>query len=118
MPNDTALHKSCHNGELDAVQRLIEGGEFEVNEGGEINGTRRTKLWQAGQDKMPDISLFLMHLNLYTTYAAGAGDRRPLHRAAGSNHVEVCRYLIDKGAKVDQVCVERNARNGYKYTHQ
>lgn len=33
MPNDTALHKSCHNGELDAVQRLIEGGEFDVNEG-------------------------------------------------------------------------------------
>jgi len=33
MPNDSALHKSCHNGELDAVQRLIDGGEFDVNEG-------------------------------------------------------------------------------------
>ncbi len=33
MPNDTALHKSCHNGELDVVKKLIEGGEFDVNEG-------------------------------------------------------------------------------------
>jgi len=33
MPNDTALHKSCHNGDLDAVQRMIEGKEFDVNEG-------------------------------------------------------------------------------------
>lgn len=33
MPNDTPLHKACHNGELDAVKKLIEGGEYEVNEG-------------------------------------------------------------------------------------
>lgn len=25
-----------------------------------------------------------------------------MHRAAGGNHVEVCRYLLEKGAKVDQ----------------
>lgn len=65
MPNDTPLHKACHNGELDNVKKLLESGEYDVNE-------------------------------------SGAGDRRPLHRAAGSNHVEVCRYLIEKGAKIDQ----------------
>jgi len=33
MPNDTPLHKACHNGELNDVKRFIEGGEFDVNEG-------------------------------------------------------------------------------------
>lgn len=43
MPNDTALHKSCHNGELEAVQRLIEGGEFDVNEGAWVGEKRDEK---------------------------------------------------------------------------
>jgi ankyrin repeat protein len=34
--------------------------------------------------------------------APGAAERRPLHRAAGGNHKEICSYLIEKGAKVDQ----------------
>ncbi|CAM9724642.1 unnamed protein product [Heterosigma akashiwo] len=34
--------------------------------------------------------------------AAGAAERRPLHRAAGNNHVDICTYLIGKGAAVDQ----------------
>lgn len=34
--------------------------------------------------------------------APGASERRPLHRAAGANHLEVCKYLISKGATVDQ----------------
>jgi len=32
MPNDTALHKACHGGELDTAKKLIEGGEYGVNE--------------------------------------------------------------------------------------
>lgn len=35
--------------------------------------------------------------------AAGAGGRRPIHRAAGANHVDVIRFLLEKGAVVDQV---------------
>ncbi len=35
--------------------------------------------------------------------AAGAAERRPLHRAAGGNHTEICKYLVEKGAQVDQV---------------
>ena len=34
--------------------------------------------------------------------APGAGDRRPIHRAAGANHVDVVTFLIEKGALVDQ----------------
>jgi ankyrin repeat protein len=33
--------------------------------------------------------------------APGASDRRPLHRAAGSNQVKICEYLLSKGALVD-----------------
>ena len=32
--------------------------------------------------------------------APGAGGRRPLHRAAGGNHLKVVKYLIEKGAKI------------------
>lgn len=32
MPNDTALHKACHGGELERVKKIIEGGEYDVNE--------------------------------------------------------------------------------------
>ncbi|GMI11417.1 hypothetical protein TrRE_jg3932 [Triparma retinervis] len=34
--------------------------------------------------------------------APGAAERRPLHRAAGGNHLEICKFLVEKGAKVDQ----------------
>lgn len=34
---------------------------------------------------------------------AGAGERRPIHRAAGSNHADIIKFLIEKGAIVDQV---------------
>mmetsp|Transcript_52040 Transcript_52040/g.156165 ORF Transcript_52040/g.156165 Transcript_52040/m.156165 type:complete len:179 (-) Transcript_52040:349-885(-) len=34
--------------------------------------------------------------------AAGASDRRPLHRAAGGNHEEIVEYLLMKGAAVDE----------------
>mmetsp|Transcript_11508 Transcript_11508/g.20972 ORF Transcript_11508/g.20972 Transcript_11508/m.20972 type:complete len:177 (+) Transcript_11508:277-807(+) len=32
----------------------------------------------------------------------GAAERRPLHRAAGGNHIDICKFLIEKGAQVDQ----------------
>lgn len=32
MPNDTPLHKACHNGELPQVKAIIEGGELSVDE--------------------------------------------------------------------------------------
>jgi hypothetical protein len=35
--------------------------------------------------------------------AQGAGGRRPLHRAAGGNHVKVVTYLVSKGAKPESV---------------
>uniref|UniRef100_A0A7S4S639 Uncharacterized protein n=1 Tax=Ditylum brightwellii TaxID=49249 RepID=A0A7S4S639_9STRA len=31
----------------------------------------------------------------------GASERRPLHRAAGGNHVKICEYLLSNGAGVD-----------------
>ena len=43
------------------------------------------------QDEPPDVNV------------AGAGERRPIHRAAGANHREIIKYLIGKGALVDQV---------------
>ena len=35
--------------------------------------------------------------------APGAADRRPIHRAAAANHVEIIKYLVEKGAIVNQV---------------
>jgi hypothetical protein len=64
MPNDSALHKSCHNGELDAVQRLIDGGEFDVNEGAWTGEwTRRTKLSRTGPEIMSDVSMLFIFLS-------------------------------------------------------
>jgi len=39
----------------------------------------------------------------------GAAERRPLHRAAGGNHLAICQLLIEKGAKVDQVSNRRRS---------
>lgn len=36
----------------------------------------------------------------------GASDRRPLHRAAGAGHLELCTYFLDIGAEVDAVRCE------------
>ena len=33
----------------------------------------------------------------------GASDRRPLHRAAGAGHLELCEYFIEIGAEIDAV---------------
>jgi ankyrin repeat protein len=35
--------------------------------------------------------------------AAGASERRPIHRAAGGNHADIIKYLLEKGATVDIV---------------
>lgn len=35
----------------------------------------------------------------------GAADRRPLHRAAGAGHLDICEYLVSKGALVDAVYI-------------
>ena len=34
----------------------------------------------------------------------GAAGRRPLHRAAGAGRLNVCEYLLFKGAPINQVC--------------
>lgn len=34
---------------------------------------------------------------------SGASERRPLHRAAGSNQTQICELLIKKGATIEQV---------------
>lgn len=33
----------------------------------------------------------------------GASERRPLHRAAGAGHTELCEYFLQKGAELDAV---------------
>jgi hypothetical protein len=33
----------------------------------------------------------------------GASDRRPLQRAAGAGHKEICEYFLDKNAPIDEV---------------
>ena len=33
----------------------------------------------------------------------GASDRRPLHRAAGAGHAELCAYFLDIGAEINAV---------------
>lgn len=33
----------------------------------------------------------------------GASDRRPLHRAAGAGHLEVCEYFLSVGADINAV---------------
>lgn len=38
-----------------------------------------------------------------TVNDAGASDRRPLHRAAGAGHLDLCTYFLDIGAEVDAV---------------
>ena len=35
--------------------------------------------------------------------APGAAERRPLHRAAGGNHAELCTIFLDNGADVNIV---------------
>jgi hypothetical protein len=41
--------------------------------------------------------------NAFTVHDLGASDRRPLHRAAGSGHVDICEYFLDIGAEIDAV---------------
>lgn len=75
MPVDHALHKACNTGELDRVRELVE---------------------QKGEE--PDE--FETEEELVN--APGAADRRPIHRAAAANHVEIIKYLVEKGAIVNQ----------------
>lgn len=44
----------------------------------------------------------------------GASDRRPLHRAAGAGHLEICKYFLDIGAEIDAVS---NSKNILKFQH-
>jgi len=33
----------------------------------------------------------------------GASERKPIHRAAGAGHLELCIYFLDKGAGINMV---------------
>mmetsp|Transcript_93851 Transcript_93851/g.183995 ORF Transcript_93851/g.183995 Transcript_93851/m.183995 type:complete len:185 (+) Transcript_93851:70-624(+) len=37
----------------------------------------------------------------FTANDQGASDRRPLHRAAGAGHTELCEYFLEIGAEID-----------------
>ena len=47
--------------------------------------------------------------------AAGAAERRALHRAAGGNHAELCTILIEKGADVNAVRVLETMKRSSKH---
>lgn len=81
MPTDTALHKAANSGDLDAVLNLFTV-VLELNYPQELVDEHEERV---------DVN------------APGAGDRRPIHRAAGANHADIIKILIEKGAVVDQV---------------
>lgn len=51
---------------------------------------------------LPAVKLILEGEEPVAVDEPGAAERRALHRAAGGNHVEVAKYLISKGAVLDQ----------------
>lgn len=77
MPPDNALHKAANSGDMELLIMLLSPLTDSEN---------------------PQEQIELLDVN-----AAGAGDRRPIHRAAGANHVDAVKLLIEKGALVDQV---------------
>jgi len=95
MPNDTELHKKCHQGDLDGVKALIEARSGDgVEEPAEGN---------ASEEVDEPVEQYEENETAVDVNAAGAGGRRPIHRAAGSNSVDIIEYLLQQGALVDQV---------------
>ena len=80
MPTDNALHKAANSGDMELLLMLLS-----------------VPTDSEDSDEQLDVN------------SAGAGDRRPIHRAAGANHVDAVKLLIEKGASVDQVILS------YKY---
>lgn len=86
MPTDNALHKAAHTGDLETLMSLLMVSSPSLEPAVDT-------VVVAEEDAALDVN------------APGAGDRRPIHRAAGSNHADVIKFLIERGAVVDQVTI-------------
>lgn len=97
MPSDTPLHKAAHNGDLRAVQQILdEASQLEQKVNAPGASGRRPLHRAAGGDHARVVELLISRgAKLDAPDNAG---RTPLHWASLQGNVESATMLLDKGA--------------------
>ncbi|KAF0144368.1 MAG: ankyrin [Nitrospirae bacterium] len=104
----TALTQAAKEGDISALQKLIEEGA-DINEGAIVGGSMNGSLLsQAAYYCRIEAVKYLIHKGAdinnatgWTDYGASGGGLRPLHMAARSGCTEAIKLLLDAGADID-----------------
>lgn len=98
----TALMKAAEQGEVDVVNQLLqEGATAEIKDDEGWNAL----MWAALAGNQDIVELLVQNYDMQTDYTTEKGETA-LQKAAGKGNWEVCEFLIDQGAKVNQTDVE------------
>lgn len=100
-PTYTEYYEAVHAQQTDVLIGMVEAGRIEVDEWAEYGALIHDAAWTGNAE----YAKRLIELGANVNISPEKNKLTPLHAAAGYNHIEVARILLENGADVDATTV-------------